>query len=119
MNGGNHTINMGDKLYIITRSDMSAGYQAVQSCHAIRQFSADHPDADKEWFVKSNFLALLSVKNELELMRLIVKASDSGLKWSAFREPDDGCTITAIVIEAHPKAAELCKTLSLALRIEA
>jgi peptidyl-tRNA hydrolase len=110
------TIKMGDKLFLVTRSDISPGYQAVQSCHAMRQFTADHPDVDAEWFSKSNYLALLSVENERELMRLIVHAGDAGLRWSAFREPDVGGVITAIAIEPHPKTVELCKSLSLALK---
>lgn len=110
------TIKMGDKLFLVTRRDIAPGYQAVQSCHAIRQFTAEHPDRDGEWFKASNYLALLSVANEIELMRLIVAASDAGLRWSAFREPDVGGAITAIAIEPHPKTAELCKSLPLALK---
>ena len=49
-------------------------------------------------------------------MRLITSAQDHGLRWSAFREPDVGGQITAIAIEPHPKAAELCKHLPLALK---
>lgn len=109
-------IKRGDKLYLITRRDIPPGYQAVQSCHAIRQFTADHPEADAEWFKASNFLALLSVENEIELMRLIVGASDMGLKWSAFREPDVGGAITAIAIEAHPKTQKLCESLPRAMK---
>lgn len=107
---------MGDKLFLVTRRDIAPGYQAVQSCHAIRQFTAEHPEVDSEWFTKSNYLALLSVADEKELMRLIVAADDHGLKWSAFREPDVGGAITAIAIEPHPKAQELCKSLPLALK---
>ena len=110
------TIKMGDKLYLVTRRDIAPGYQAVQSCHAMRQFTADHPDVDVEWFTKSNYLALLSVEDETELMRLLVAAADLGLRWSTFREPDVGGAITAIAIEPHPKASELCKSLPLALR---
>lgn len=109
-------IKMGDKLFLVTRRDIAPGYQAVQSCHAIRQFSAEHPEVDSEWFNKSNYLALLSVADEKELMRLIVAADDCGLKWSAFREPDVGGAITAIAIEPHPKTQELCKSLPLALK---
>jgi len=116
MSGGNHKVKMGDKLYLVTRRDISPGYQAVQSCHAIRQFTADHPDNDEDWFKSSNFLALLSVANEVELMRLLVTAADHGLRTSAFREPDVGGAITAIAIESHPKTAELCKHLPLALK---
>jgi hypothetical protein len=107
---------MGDKLYLITRADISPGYQAVQSCHALRQFVADHPNVDAEWFKASNYLALLSVDSEVELMRIIVAASDAKVRWSAFREPDVGGQITAIALEPSPKSLELCKTLPLALK---
>lgn len=110
------TIKSGDKLFLVTRRDISPGYQAVQSCHAMRQFTADHPDVDGTWFTNSNYLALLSVADEAELMRLIVQSHDMGLRWSAFREPDVGGAITAIAIEPHPKAIELCKGLPLALK---
>ena len=111
------SIKSGDKLYLVTRGDLAPGYQAVQSCHAMRQFTADHYDVDCEWFKKSNYLALLSVTNEIELMRLIVNATDLGLKWSAFREPDVGGAITAIAIEPHPKTQEMCKHLPLAIKV--
>lgn len=109
-------IKMGDKLFLITRRDISPGYQAVQSCHAIRQFTADHPEIDAEWFKSSNYLALLSVTNEIALMKLITQAADAGLRWSAFREPDIGGQITAIAIEPHPITVQLCKELPLALK---
>lgn len=110
------TIKKGDKLFLVTRRDIEPGYQAVQSCHAMRQFTADHPDIDSEWFRHSNYLALLSVADETELMRLCVLAADAGLRWSAFREPDVGGAITAIAIQPHPTAVELCRSLPLALK---
>lgn len=110
------TIKHGDKLYVVTRRDISPGYQGVQSQHAVRQFTADHPERDAEWFAVSQFLAWLSVADEIELMRLLTGAKDRGLKWSAYREPDVGGQITAIAIEPHPKTVELCKGLQLALK---
>ena len=110
------TVKMGDKLYLVTRRDIAPGYQAVQSCHAMRQFTAEHPDRDGEWFTNSNYLALLSAADEVELMRLISKAKDAGLRWSAFREPDVGGQITAIAIEPHPRTAKMCEDLPLALK---
>ena len=107
-------IKLGDKLYLVTRRDISPGYQAVQSCHAIRQFVFEHPEIDSEWFEKSNYLVLLSVNTEVDLMKLIAKAHDRGFKWSAFREPDIGGAITAIALE--PAAIDLCKKLPLALQ---
>ena len=49
-------------------------------------------------------------------MRLIVAAADAGVKWSAFREPDVGGKVTAIALEPCHKAAEMCKSLPLALK---
>lgn len=109
-------IKMGDKLTLVTRRDISPGYQGVQSCHAIRQFTADHPDIDSEWFKSSNYLAWLSVENEVELFRLITAANDAGIKWSAWREPDVGGAITAIALEPSPATVQLCKNLPLALK---
>ena len=110
------TIKMGDKLFLVTRRDISAGYQAVQSCHAIRQFTNDHPEIDCEWFKNSNYLALLSTTNEIELMKLIIAAKEAGIRFSIFREPDVGGEITAIALEPHPKSSEICKGLPLALK---
>jgi peptidyl-tRNA hydrolase len=110
------TIKNGDKLYVVTRRDIAPGYQGVQSQHAAIQFVFDHADRGAEWFKNSNYLAWLSVEDEIELMRLITSAQDAGLRWSAFREPDVGGQITAIAIEPHPKTAELCKGLPLSLR---
>ena len=112
----NSPIKMGDKLYLVTRRDIAPGYQAVQSCHGMRQFTADHPEIDKEWFTTSNFLALLSVENEVELMRLIVHAQDAGIRWSAFREPDIDGQITSIAMEPGEATRDLCKNLPRALK---
>jgi hypothetical protein len=109
-------IKRGDKLVLVTRRDISPGYQAVQSCHGIRQFTADHPEVDTEWFTASNFLALLSVENEIELMRLLVQAQDAGIRWSAWREEDVGGQITSIALEPGEIAQKLCRDLPLALK---
>jgi hypothetical protein len=103
---------------VITRSDLSPGYQAVQSMHALRQFTAEHPEIDKQWFEKSNYLGLLSVSNEDELNRLIEKAHGRGIKFSIFREPDVNDQITAIALEPGVKSKKLCANLKLALRGE-
>lgn len=110
-----HAITDGDKLYLITRRDISPGYQAVQSAHALRQFAHEHPEIDREWFEQSNYLALLSVADERALEELLEKADKAKLKWSAFREPDVGDKITAIAIEPHPRTQVICKNLQLAL----
>lgn len=109
-------IKPGDKLYVITRSDLSQGYQAVQSMHALRQFTADHPELDKLWFENSNYLGLLSVTNESELLNLIALAQRENIAVSIFREPDIEDQITAIALAPGPKSKKLCGKLPLALR---
>jgi peptidyl-tRNA hydrolase len=110
------TIVEGDKLYIITRRDMSPGYQAVQSCHALRQFVAEHSEIDKVWYEVSSYIALLAAHDEDELMDLVARANDMGLQVSTYREPDVGDRVTAIAIGPHSEASKLCRGFPLALK---
>lgn len=103
-------------MYVITRSDLDPGYQAVQSMHALRQFTAEHPEVDRQWFEQSNYLGLLSVANEIELQDLISMAAQQDIKFSIFREPDIEDQITAIALAPGPKSKKLCSRLQLALK---
>jgi len=84
--------------------------------HALREFAKDHPDIDKEWFEKSNYLGFLSVKDEHELIKLAESALAKGIKFSIFREPDIDNQITAIAIEPGQKSKKLCSNLQLGLK---
>jgi peptidyl-tRNA hydrolase len=108
-------ISMGDKLYIITRQDISPGYQAVQSIHAAREFASIHPEIEREWFEQSNFLALLSVKDENELHRIKRLAIEMGIAHAFFEEEDVSGEMTALVLEPGRRSQELCRGLPLAL----
>jgi Peptidyl-tRNA hydrolase PTH2 len=101
---------------VITRQDLEPGYQAVQSMHALRQFTAEHPEIDKLWFEQSNYLGLLSVMNEQELHTLIEQATAHDIRCSVFREPDIDNQITAIALAPGQKTKKLCSRLPLALR---
>lgn len=101
---------------MITRSDLEPGYQAVQSLHAGIQFAMEHPDIHKEWFDKSNYLGLLSVANEAELLVLTERAQQQDIKVSIFREPDIGDQITAIALAPGADTKKLCGKLQLALK---
>lgn len=84
--------------------------------HALRQFVHDHPDIDKEWFEKSNYLGFLSVKDEHELIKLAESALGLGIKFSVFREPDIDNQITAIALEPGAKSKKLCSNCQLGLK---
>lgn len=47
----------------------------------MRQFTAEHPEIDKEWFVNSNYLGLLSAKDETALVELIRQAEDNNIQF--------------------------------------
>ena len=101
---------------MITRQDLEPGYQAVQSMHALRQFTAEHPEIDKMWFEQSNYLGLLSVADEQELNMLIEQATAHDINFSIFREPDVENQITAIALAPGQKSKKLCSKLPLALK---
>ena len=105
----------GEKLYVVTRRDLSPGYQAVQSIHAAQQFAIEFPTLNREWQEQSNYLGFLSVKDEGALKNLAAKAMRLGLAVSVFCEPDTFWHATAIAIEAGTKSRRLCNRLPLAL----
>jgi len=107
-------IKEGDKLYLVTRGEVAPGYRAVQAAHALRQFTAEFPELDREWFERSNYIALLEVPNEYFLKELVEMARMGDYKVAQFHEPDIGDQLTAIALE--PSAKSICKSLSLALK---
>lgn len=103
-------------MYIITRSDLEPGYQAVQSGHAAIQYVFEHPECARNWFDNSNYLGFLSVNNEQDLLNLIKRAEEKEIKFSIFREPDIDNQITAIALEPGSISKKLCSNLRLALK---
>lgn len=95
---------------------MSPGQQSVQSCHAAIAFMEEYKITANEWYSKSNYLGLLSVKTENELKALINKASLLNIKHSIFREPDIDNQITAVCLEPGAKTKRICSKIPLALK---
>ena len=105
----------GEKLYVVTRRDLSPGYQAVQGIHAAQQFALEFPTLAEEWREQSNYLGFLSVKHEGALKLLAWKAMRKGLAVAVFCEPDRHWEVTAIAIQAGSVSKKLCEKLPLAL----
>jgi peptidyl-tRNA hydrolase len=101
---------------VVTREDLSAGQQAVQSVHAGIQFCFDHPEYASEWHSISRYLALVSVKDEDALKALINKCEQRGFFHSVIREPDIGDLITSVAIEPSDKARKLVANYPLTLK---
>lgn len=108
-------MKMGDKLYLVTRSDLPAGQQAVQAAHALREFVAAFPELDKLWYERSNYLALLAAPDEWSLHRIVQKARRRGVPVVCFREPDLEDAVTAVALA--PAGKNLVRSLPLALAV--
>ncbi len=103
------------KLYVIVREDMTPGYQAVQGLHAAVDFCMQHHDPAWRWWIKSNTVVLLGVKNGARLLDYAAIAQRTGIQYTLFYEPDVG-TYTALALEPGVRTTELCAKLPLALK---
>ena len=102
------------KLVVITRSDISPGYQAVQSTHSIADFAFEFPDTFVKWKLESNSIICLSIKNETELKKLQDKFKD--LTPSViFYEPDID-EMTSLCLYGRPEIRKKLSNLPLLLK---
>lgn len=102
------------KLVVITRADITPGYQAVQSTHSIADFAFEYPKEFKDWKSDSNSIICLSVKNEFELNKLYEKFK--GLTPSViFYEPDVD-EMTSICLYGTPDIRKKLRHLPLLLK---
>lgn len=107
-------------MYIAVRGDLPAGLQAAQAVHAAIGHCLANPEATRKWHDESNYLVIVSARDEDHLVDLIDRGIRRyGLKPTVFREPDLNNEITAVVFEPGPAASRLCSSLPLALREEA
>jgi hypothetical protein len=85
----------------------------VQSAHAAIDFQHEYPVEAKLWQTTSNYLAVLTVEDEEQLIKLITKAILLGIKHTVFREPDIGNQITAVAFEPSEQAKKLTSSCPL------
>jgi peptidyl-tRNA hydrolase len=103
-----------DRLYVVVRSDLAAGAQLAQSCHALSSFAHLYRAQHDAWQAGEQNLVVLSVADENALGELLRVAMASGAKAAAFHEPDFGNELTAFAVSGD--AARLLSSLPLALR---
>ena len=104
-----------NKLTVVTRQDLTPGYQATQATHSALLFSQEFTQIYEKWS-KLPYLSLLSVKDENELNSLIKKLKKSNLYFSIFTEPDIDNQVTSVCIEPSDKTRRLTSSLPLMLR---
>lgn len=102
------------KLIVITRKDISPGYQVVQSCHSIADFAEVYKDNFNEWKEISNSIICLSISDETELLKLYDKFN-SITPSIKFFEPDVN-EFTSICLYGTEKVRRSLSHLSLSLK---
>ena len=103
------------KLVIVTRKDLSAGYQLVQSAHSLAEFAHQYSDQFNDWKRDSNYLISLSIDNEEKLKDLYDKLKWHGAHVVAFYEPDIDNQMTSICYYGTPEMRKHTQKLDLAL----
>lgn len=97
------------KLYSITRRDISPGYQAVQSSHAVADLVFTMSDEVYDWKENSNTMIQLSTNDESDLRKLFFRVQAEGFHPVAFLEPDIGNQLTAIAFIGDRKICHKLK----------
>lgn len=109
-------IKSGDKLYIVTRKDLTPGQQISQSLHVFREFVNQYNEIENDWYNNSNYICILSANDESHLNDIIEKCMLNKVKFSIFKEPDYNDSITSIAIEPGLKSKKITSSLPLALK---
>lgn len=96
-------------VYVLVRSDLSVSQQAVQAIHA--GMAAVHKYGG---LTDETRLAMLDVKDEDELKRYAEKASEAGLDFEVFWEPDNNTGWSALATAPiSRKQGKIFKKLSM------
>lgn len=103
------------KLYLVSRTDLSPGQQAIQAAHALQELNMEFPLEVQAWYRASNTLAFLVVSNESDLKHLYRRAKERGTSVVGFHEPDLEGALTAVGLAPSLIAKKLCAKLNLAL----
>lgn len=104
------------KLYIVTRQDLSAQYTTPQTIHAAMEFAAKYPEEHKRWHDNSNYVIVLAVKDERALFNLNKELKGKGFRTCEFIEPDVGYEMTSLAIVPEDGVKEALTGISLAGR---
>lgn len=104
------------KLVVVTRSDISPGYQLVQANHATADFAYEHPEMFKEWKESTNTIITLQIENEDSLVKLYDELYERGSVLTLFREPDIQNQATSLCALGTPEVKRKVSKLKLSLQ---
>jgi len=96
-----------EKLFVITRNDLSAAYQAVQSGHAVAEWMI----ANKDHHWQNKTLVYLAVKDLRRLELLKEKLDSRCYDPVCFYEPDMNNELTAVAVYAKQNSFNALKLM--------
>lgn len=100
-------------MYLVTRRDLPIGHQATQAAHAAFDFGVNHPSITRFWHNESQYLVLLTVANEADLISLRDQADRLSIPFSEYHEPDWGNELTSLALAPSEKTRRLTGKLPL------
>lgn len=104
------------KLYVLTRANISPGYQLAQAVHAGTQFAIEHPEWATEWNDIWKNLVCLQVKDEDRLLDFCDVFAYEECPYTVFVEPDLNNEHTSAAALLTEEQAKKLKKLQLSLR---
>lgn len=100
------------RVFVVVDGSLEPGRQIAQAIHGQRQLAADYPELERKWFEHSNYIVVLSARDEDHLQEIALSVRLKGMQLSVWCEPDLGGRMTAIA--AFEPAARLLSQLPLA-----
>ena len=111
-------MQVSEKLYVITRNDLTPQYQTPQAMHAALDLAAKHTEEFLHWQKTSNTIVVLACKNEEELKKFAEKVISKGFQVVVFQEPDLENQVTSISIVPKEGVKKVCSGLPLAGKVK-
>ena len=101
------------KLIVVTREDLTPGYQSQQSTHSVAQYAIAYPQNLQEWDGSSGSIICLAIKSEQDLLKLHKKLSLNNIDVVIFNEPDLDNQFTSLCYYANYESRKLVSHLPL------
>jgi peptidyl-tRNA hydrolase len=100
-----------NRLYVITRNDISDGKQMAQACHAVAEYYKRHNVRAIIW--NNEYLICLQTNN---LKNIIKQLKEINHPYAYFKEPDLNNQITSISFIGNELTKKITENLNLSLR---
>ncbi len=101
------------KLIVVTRTDISVGYQAQQSIHSAIYFAVENFNLLLDWNDRSKSIICLAIESEQTLLKLQNKLHYKGIESVLFQEPDLNNEYTSLCYYADYESRKLVSHLPL------